>query len=89
MFAESGACIFGRRTCEITNGWGGRHPVNGVPVFVLTHHPPAEYPAKTLEPHVHHRWHRGRDGEGAFATHLRYRVSGELEDRPPPGRERN
>jgi len=40
MFAESGAFIFGRRTCDITNGWGGRHPVNGVPVFVLTHEPP-------------------------------------------------
>jgi dihydrofolate reductase len=40
MFAESGAYIFGRRTYDITNGWGGRHPVNGVPVFVLTHKPP-------------------------------------------------
>jgi dihydrofolate reductase len=40
MFAESGAFIFGRRTYDITNGWGGRHPVNGVPVFVLTHKPP-------------------------------------------------
>jgi dihydrofolate reductase len=44
MFAESGAFIFGRRTYEIANGWGGRHPVNGVPTFVLTHNPPAEYP---------------------------------------------
>ena len=40
MFAESGAYIFGRRTYEITHGWGGRHPVNGAPVFVLTHRPP-------------------------------------------------
>lgn len=40
MFAESGAFIFGWRTYDITNGWGGRHPVNGVPVFVLTHRPP-------------------------------------------------
>src|SRR5437868_5522106 len=40
MFAESGAYIFGRRTYEITRGWGGRHPVNGAPVFVLTHRPP-------------------------------------------------
>jgi dihydrofolate reductase len=40
MFAESGAFIFGRRTYDITNGWDGRHPVNGVPVFVLTHKPP-------------------------------------------------
>jgi dihydrofolate reductase len=45
MFAETGACIFGRRTYEIANGWDGRHPVNGVPVFVLTHDPPADFPA--------------------------------------------
>ncbi len=41
MFAESGAFIFGRRTYDITDGWGGRHPVDGAPVFVLTHRPPA------------------------------------------------
>jgi len=40
MFEESGAFVFGRRTYDITNGWDGRHPVNGVPVFVLTHKPP-------------------------------------------------
>jgi dihydrofolate reductase len=40
MFAESGAFIFGRRTYDITSGWGGRHPVNGAPVFILTHNPP-------------------------------------------------
>jgi dihydrofolate reductase len=43
-FAESGAFIFGRRTYEIAGGWGGRHPVNGVPVFVLTHRPPDDFP---------------------------------------------
>ena len=40
MYEETGAFIFGRRTYDITNGWGGAHPVNGVPVFVLTHFPP-------------------------------------------------
>ena len=40
MFDESGAFIFGRRTYDITNGWNGRHPVHGAPVFVLTHEPP-------------------------------------------------
>jgi dihydrofolate reductase len=40
MFEESGAFVFGRRTYEIARGWGGSHPVNGVPVFVLTHRPP-------------------------------------------------
>lgn len=44
MFAESGAFIFGRRTYEIADGWGGSHPVNRVPVFVLTHDPPADFP---------------------------------------------
>jgi dihydrofolate reductase len=44
MFEESGAFIFGRRTYDITNGWNGRHPVNGVPTFVLTHQPPSDYP---------------------------------------------
>ncbi|SRR6266446_4403913 len=44
MFAESGSFIFGRRTYEIVGGWGGRHPVNGAPVLVLTHDPPADYP---------------------------------------------
>jgi dihydrofolate reductase len=44
MFAESGAYIFGRKTYEITNGWDGRHPVNGAPTFVLTHNPPRDYP---------------------------------------------
>jgi dihydrofolate reductase len=40
MYEESGAFIFGRRTYEITNGWGGKHPIDGVPVFILTHRPP-------------------------------------------------
>jgi dihydrofolate reductase len=44
MFAQSGAFIFGRRTYEIANGWDGDHPVNSAPIFVLTHHPPANYP---------------------------------------------
>jgi dihydrofolate reductase len=34
----------GRRTYEIATGWGGSHPVNGAPTFVLTHDPPADYP---------------------------------------------
>jgi dihydrofolate reductase len=40
MRARSGAFIFGRRTYEITGGWGGSHPLTGVPLFILTHHPP-------------------------------------------------
>jgi dihydrofolate reductase len=32
----TGALITGRRTFDLTNGWGGGHPL-GVPVFVVTH----------------------------------------------------
>jgi dihydrofolate reductase len=44
MFADSGAFIFGRRTYDIANGWGGRHPVNDAPVFVVTHNPLQDFP---------------------------------------------
>jgi len=38
MFA-CGAVITGRRTFDIAQGWGGRHPL-GAPFFVLTHKGP-------------------------------------------------
>jgi dihydrofolate reductase len=37
--AIEGATIVGRRTYDITNGWGGKPPGRG-PYFVLTHNPP-------------------------------------------------
>jgi dihydrofolate reductase len=41
VFAECGALVTGRRTFDITNGWGGRHPVGeDVPIFVVTHSVP-------------------------------------------------
>ncbi len=40
LIAESGAFIFGRRTYDLTNGWGGSHPIDGMPLFILTHNPP-------------------------------------------------
>jgi hypothetical protein len=36
IYEQSGAFIFGRRTYDITNGCGGAHPANAVPVFVST-----------------------------------------------------
>jgi dihydrofolate reductase len=39
-----GALIGGRRYFDLAQGWGGRHPM-GVPVFILTHEPPADWPA--------------------------------------------
>ena len=38
----TGALVTGRRTFDLTNGWGGGHPL-GVPVFVLTHSVPQEW----------------------------------------------
>ncbi|VVJ24501.1 Dihydrofolate reductase homolog [Amycolatopsis camponoti] len=38
-----GALIAGRHLFDITQGWGGQHPM-GVPVFVVTHEPPADWP---------------------------------------------
>ena len=37
----TGALVTGRRTFDLTEGWGGGHPL-GVPVFVLTHTVPQE-----------------------------------------------
>ena len=40
-----GALIAGRRLFDVANGWNGSHPT-GLPVFVVTHHPPTreEFP---------------------------------------------
>lgn len=35
-FSSIGAIVTGRRTFDITNGWGGKPPL-GVPTFVVTH----------------------------------------------------
>ena len=40
--ASVGALVVGRRTFDVTNGWGGRHPVD-VPVVVMTHEAPADW----------------------------------------------
>jgi dihydrofolate reductase len=38
----TGALVFGRRTFDLTNGWGGNHPLD-VPVFVVTSSVPQEW----------------------------------------------
>jgi dihydrofolate reductase len=40
----TGAIVVGRRVYDYTNGWGGNHPL-GVPLFLVTHRPPASWPA--------------------------------------------
>jgi dihydrofolate reductase len=42
--ATVGAIIGGRRYFDLAQGWGGRHPM-GVPVYILTHEPPADWPS--------------------------------------------
>ena len=39
---KMGAFVTGRRTFDITNGWGGNPPL-GVPTFVVTHSVPQEW----------------------------------------------
>ena len=41
--AGAGALVVGRRVYDYTGGWGGSHPL-GVPLFLVTHHPPARWP---------------------------------------------
>ena len=41
-FPKLGAMVTGRRTFDITNGWGGKPPM-GVPAFVVTHTVPQEW----------------------------------------------
>jgi dihydrofolate reductase len=44
VIARTGAVVTGRRTYDITDGWGGNGPLPGVPLFVLTHEAPARWP---------------------------------------------
>jgi dihydrofolate reductase len=43
MTARTGALVVGRHLFDLTNAWGGRHPMD-VPTVVLTHNPPADRP---------------------------------------------
>jgi dihydrofolate reductase len=43
--SRHGAVITGRRTYDITDGWGGQGPLPGVPLFVMTHRVPDKVPA--------------------------------------------
>jgi dihydrofolate reductase len=42
----TGALVVGRKLFDFTGGWGGNHPM-GLPVVVLTHTPPEDWPADT------------------------------------------
>jgi dihydrofolate reductase len=45
LIDNSGAAITGRRTYDMTNGWNGNGPHPGVPLFIVTHEPPAVVPS--------------------------------------------
>jgi dihydrofolate reductase len=44
VFESTGAIVAGRRVYDITAGWGGNHPIRGVPVYVLSHDIPETIP---------------------------------------------
>lgn len=41
-FASIGAVVTGRRDFEVSKAWGGTSPLD-VPIFIVTHNPPAEW----------------------------------------------
>ena len=49
IWNSAGALVVGRGEFDKTQAWGGLHPL-GVPVFVLTHRPPAEWPFPETPP---------------------------------------
>ncbi|MBO2448919.1 dihydrofolate reductase family protein [Actinomadura barringtoniae] len=42
-YLQVGAIVCGRRLFDLTQGWGGHHPL-GAPVFVVTHNVPTDWP---------------------------------------------
>jgi dihydrofolate reductase len=42
LMHNTGAMVSGRRTFDVTHGWGGEHPY-GVPCFVVTHDVPSDW----------------------------------------------
>jgi dihydrofolate reductase len=46
LIERTGALVVGRKLFDSVSGWGGTHPM-GVPVVVLTHEPPADWPEGT------------------------------------------
>lgn len=44
LFGTTGSILVGRRTYDIVNGWGGSHPIHGVPVFVFSKDVPEKVP---------------------------------------------
>jgi dihydrofolate reductase len=44
LIESCGAVVTGRRTYNITNGWGGNGPTPGLPLFIVTHSVPEHVP---------------------------------------------
>jgi dihydrofolate reductase len=42
--ATLGAVVTGRRTYEVSEAWGGKGPMPGLPLFVVTHEEPRDVP---------------------------------------------
>ena len=42
LLGSFGAIVTGRRDFDVSNAWGGSSPM-GVPIFIVTHHPPPEW----------------------------------------------
>ena len=63
---STGAVVVGRRTFELAGGWDGDHH-DGVPIVVLSRHPPdpaMQWPAVTYVPDVAAAVHAAKDAAG-------------------------
>jgi dihydrofolate reductase len=43
LLGSFGAIVTGRRDFEVSNAWGGKSPIAGAPIFIVTHNPPQEW----------------------------------------------
>jgi dihydrofolate reductase len=42
-WSELGAIVTGRRDFDVSDAWGGKSPIAGAPIFIVTHSPPQEW----------------------------------------------
>lgn len=72
---RTGAVVAGRRTYDVSNAWGGRGPIRGVPLFVVTHRepetvPPGDPPYTFVTQGVARAVAQARAAAGDKAVHL-------------------
>ena len=76
----TGALVFGRRTFDLTHGWGGKHPLD-VPVFVVSSSVPQQWVYEGSPFTLRHRRTRKRPRASASGRRRQGRRRGRREHR--------